>query len=152
MRIALYTGTFYKDKDGVARTVYRLAESLLDGGHQIEVWTPEVSEDTIPGVPIHTFPSLPIPLYPSYRFALPRLGFLREIDRFKPDLVHNSTPDLIGFLITLYAKAKGIPVVACYHTDLPSYLRCYHLSAFKYPLLWYLQASGRRPQRVHADW
>lgn len=139
MRIALYTGTFYKDKDGVARTVYHLVDSLLEEGHEVEVWTPEVSEDTIEGVRIHLFPSLPVALYPAYRFALPRIGFLKELKRFDPDVIHNSTPDLIGFLITLYAKMRGIPVVGCYHTDMPSYLRYYHISGLKYPFLLYLR-------------
>jgi glycosyltransferase involved in cell wall biosynthesis len=139
MRIALYTGTFFKNKDGVARTVYRLVESLIAEGHEVEVWTPEVSEETIEGIPIHVFPSLPIPLYPAYRFALPWFGFLKDLDRFDPDLIHNSTPDLMGTIITMYAKVKGIPVVACYHTDLPSYLNYYHISALKYPLLLFLR-------------
>jgi len=134
MRVALYVGTFFRNKDGVARTNYHLVESLLEEGHEVEVWTAEVSEDTIPGVRVHMFPSLPIPLYPAYRFALPRFGFLRELYDYDPDVIHNATPDLIGFIIMIYTKVKGLPTAAPYHTDFPSYLKYYHISALKWPL------------------
>ena len=139
MRIALYYGTFYKNKDGVARTAYQLVGHLLSEGHEVHLWTPEVSEDTLEGVTFHHLPSLPVPLYPSYRFALPRSGFLKELDEFKPDVIHTSTPDLIGLLIGIHAKKKRIPLVSAYHTDFPSYLKYYHLTLLGGILWWYLR-------------
>ena len=139
MRIALYYGTFYKNKDGVARTAYQLVGHLLSQGHEVHLWTPEVSEDTLEGVTFHHLPSLPVPLYPSYRFALPRTGFLKELDEFEPDVIHTSTPDLIGLLIGIHAKNKGIPLVSAYHTDFPSYLKYYNFSLLGGILWWYLR-------------
>ncbi|MDG6224699.1 MAG: glycosyltransferase family 1 protein [Candidatus Thermoplasmatota archaeon] len=144
MRIALYYGTFYKNKDGVARTAYQLVEHLLSQGHEVHLWTPEVSEDTLEGVTFHHFPSLPVPLYPSYRFALPRHGFLKEMDEFDPDVIHTSTPDLIGLLIGIHANKRGVPLVSAYHTDFPSYLKYYHISLFSGMLWWFLRYFYRK--------
>jgi len=139
MKVAIYCGTFYKDKDGVARTVYHLVESLLKEGHEVEVWTGEVSPETIPGIRINKFPSFPIPLYPAYRFAVPWFGLLRRLKNFDPDVVHNATPDLGGLIFLLYAKFRNLPSIAVYHTDFPAYLKYYKMSALKYPFLFYLR-------------
>ena len=43
MKIALYTGTYVKDKDGAVKSISQLVSSFRKNGHQVTVWSPDVS-------------------------------------------------------------------------------------------------------------
>jgi len=58
-----------------------------------------------------------------------------QLDAFAPDIVHISTPDIIGRKFLLYARERSLPVASAYHTDFPSYLAYYRLG-FAAPALW----------------
>jgi phosphatidylinositol alpha 1,6-mannosyltransferase len=142
MKIALYSGTYVKDKDGAVKSIYQLVASFRNNGHQLGVWSPDVSNrDNHCGLTVHTMPSIPLPLYPDYKLGFFSKETRRQLDEFAPDIVHISTPDIIGREFLLYAKKKSIPVASAFHTDFPSYLRYYHLGsteklAWKY-LVWF---------------
>ncbi len=136
MKIAIYAGTFIKDKDGVARTIYQLVSSFRKNGHTVVVWSPDVSkDDDHGGMTVHGMPSVPIPLYTDYRLGFFTDGTSRQLDAFEPDIIHISTPDLIGRKFLLYAQKHRIPAASVYHTDFPSYLQYYKLG-FAEPALW----------------
>jgi len=68
MKIALYAGTYVKDKDGAVKSIYQLVSSFRKNGHEVIVWSPDVAEGADhDGVEVHRMPSVPIPLYPDYR-------------------------------------------------------------------------------------
>ncbi len=138
MRVALYTGTFQKDQDGVAKTIYRLVDTLV--GHRIDlaVWAPSITEGVDRGFTLHKVPSISLPLYRDYRIGMPK-GIGRELDEFRPDIIHITTPDLVGRSFLGYAKRHGIPIVTSYHTDFSSYLKYYHLSFLKGMMWRYLR-------------
>jgi glycosyltransferase involved in cell wall biosynthesis len=127
MKIALYAGTYVKDKDGAVRSIYQLVASLISCGHQVAVWSPDISPLQDGAVSVHKVPSIPIPLYPDYRLGFYQAKSERELDSFSPDLIHISTPDIVGRKFLLYARRKGIPVASVFHTDFPSYLSYYRL-------------------------
>jgi glycosyltransferase involved in cell wall biosynthesis len=135
MKIAIYAGTYVKDKDGAVRSIYQLVDSLKKSGHDVAVWSPDISPQEDPSVELHKVPSVPVPLYPDYRlgFYLNRIG--QELDRFAPDIIHISTPDIVGRKFLQYARKKGIPTGSAFHTDFPSYLSYYRLG-FAEKLLW----------------
>ncbi|MEI8031999.1 MAG: glycosyltransferase family 1 protein [Chlorobiaceae bacterium] len=136
MKIALYSGTYVRDKDGAVKSIYRLVASFRKKGHQVEVWSPDVSmQDDHDGVTVHTMPAVPIPLYPDYKLGFFRSATKRQLDSFVPDIVHISTPDIVGREFLLYAKANSIPVASAFHTDFPAYLSYYRL-AFAEPAAW----------------
>ncbi|TCD47879.1 glycosyltransferase family 1 protein [Chlorobium sp. N1] len=147
MKIALYAGTFVKDKDGAVRSIYQLVASFRKEGHEVMVWSPDVSEsDDHGGVPVYTMPSVPIPLYPDYRLGFFSSETRRQLDRFAPDIVHISTPDIIGRKFLLYALKRSLPVASAYHTDFPSYLEYYRLgfaegALWRY-LAWFYNSCG----------
>ncbi len=136
MKIAVYAGTYVKDKDGAVRSIYQLVASLQQGGHQVAVWSPDVSpsQDNA-AVLVHQVPSMPVPLYPAYRLGFFRRSISDELDRFGPDLIHISTPDIVGNRFLGYGRQKGIPVASAFHTDFPSYLKYYRLG-FAETLMW----------------
>ncbi|MCW8796868.1 MAG: glycosyltransferase family 1 protein [Chlorobium sp.] len=127
MKIALYAGTYVKDKDGAVRTMYQLVASFLKEGHEVVVWSPDFSSDDVRQETVIAMPSVPIPLYPDYRLGFYTAATEKQLDEFMPDIVQISTPDIIGRRFLKYAGTRGLPVVSVYHTDFPSYLSYYHL-------------------------
>lgn len=127
MKIALYAGTFFKDKDGAVRSIYQLVSSMRSAGHEVAVWSPDISPQADGALEVHQVPSVPVPLYPDYRLGFANARVERQLERFSPDIVHISTPDIVGRKFLQYARKKGIPTAAAFHTDFPSYLSYYHL-------------------------
>ena len=75
-----------------------------------------------------------VPFNISYRAALPGLSkrkLLKKLNDFNPDVIHISTPSLLGFFALKYAKENNIPVLAIYHTHFISYMKYY----FKIPFI-----------------
>lgn len=142
MKIALYSGSYVKDKDGAVKSLYQLVSSFRKSGHQVTVWSPDVSpQENHNGLTVHGMPSVPIPFYPAYRLGFFNSETRAQLDAFAPDVVHISTPDIIGREFLLYAKRKSIVVVSAFHTDFPAYLSYYHLgfaekAAWRY-LTWF---------------
>ena len=142
MKIALYAGTYVRDKDGAVKSIYQLVSSFRKNGHEVTVWSPDVSaRDNHNGLTVYSMPSVPIPLYPDYKLGFFTNETRRQLNLFAPDIVHISTPDIIGREFLLYAREKSIPVASAFHTDFPSYLVYYHLGfavkpAWKY-LTWF---------------
>ena len=85
-------------------------------------------------------PSIPIPGRPEYRLSTRFPGHVRrQVEAFAPDVVHLATPDLLGHRALRWARRRGIPTVATYHTHFVSYLDYYGLGAGE-PAFW---AIGR---------
>ena len=131
MKIALYAGTYVKDKDGAVRSIYQLVASMIKRGHQVAVWSPDICGQQDGGALVHKVPSVPIPLYPDYRIGFYQTRNQRELDCFSPDFVHISTPDMVGKKFLKYARKRKIPVSSVFHTDFPSYLSYYRLGFAK---------------------
>lgn len=127
MKIALYAGTYVKDKDGAVRTMYQLVSSFIEAGHEVVVWSPDVSGAENRHEKVNALPSVPIPLYPDYKLGFFSASTEKQLDAFRPDIVHISTPDIVGNRFLKYAARNGLPVVSVYHTDFPSYLGYYRL-------------------------
>lgn len=127
MRVAIFTGTFVENKDGVARSLYELVRTLRKQGHDVGIWAPEITPQQDKGIQTFKIPSVPIPLYPDYKMTIYLKDVVRELKKFDPDIVQISTPDLIALKFLKYARIEDIPVVSIYHTDFPSYLKYYKL-------------------------
>jgi len=140
MKIALYAGTYVKDKDGAVRSIYQLVASFRKHGHEVIVWSSDVSEqDNHGSLKVLRLPSVPIPLYPDYKLGFFSAVTKRQLDAFAPDIVHISTPDIVGRRFLLYAKNKKLPATSVYHTDFPSYLSYYRLGFALGPVWKYLK-------------
>jgi glycosyltransferase involved in cell wall biosynthesis len=99
---------------------------------------PKPEDPSLVDIPIIEVPSIPLPLDKGYRVALPGIsGFEKDLDRFKPDIIHIHSPDTIAWAALKYAKKNNIPIVATHHTDFIRHLRYFNLG-FTKPLAWYL--------------
>ncbi|MDE5415688.1 glycosyltransferase family 4 protein [Alkalihalobacterium chitinilyticum] len=137
MKIALFTDTFTPQINGVARTLQRLVNHFEHRNVPYQLFVPETIQQTdMYSNHIHSFFSLPFFLYPECRMALPNLFTIRQqMDSFKPDLIHITTPFNIGLSGLHYGKKHNIPMVGSYHTHFDHYLKYYKLT-FMSEWLW----------------
>ncbi len=127
MKIAFFIDSLPPSTDGVAHTYVHLLRTLQNRNIDFVIYSqfkPDSGYDW--HLRVNKVFSFPFLLYSDYRIGIPykRLVF-RHLDRFKPDLIHASSPTLLGNLGSEYARKKNIPAVAGYHTDFVSYFKYY---------------------------
>ena len=131
MRVAIITESFPPDLNGVAHSVQRVAELLVDRGHEPLVVAPRPPRDAKdPGsfpYPVVRIPAVPLPGYPSFRLGLPSRRVSDALIKHRTEVVHLASPVVLGAHGSAVARRLGLPVVAVFQTDLPSYARAYRL-------------------------
>lgn len=127
LRLALFTGAYDHIRDGVSLTLNRLVRYLEGRGAAVRVFAPTVAEPVLTHAgTLIAIPSISAPGRPDYRLSLgisPRVR--RELESFRPNLVHIATPDIAGRSALRWARRRAIPVVSSYHTHFVSYLDYY---------------------------
>ena len=118
--MAIFTETFLPRVDGIVNTLGWVLRGLVEAGVEPLVVAPGGNTAAFPGARIIGVSSAPFPLYPEGRLGLVSPGIWRQLD-----LIHLVDPVVNGVGGLLYARARGLPVVASYHTDLPRYTRHY---------------------------
>ncbi|GAV68524.1 Glycos_transf_1 domain-containing protein/Glyco_trans_4_4 domain-containing protein [Cephalotus follicularis] len=79
--------------------------------------------------------SFPCPWYQKVPLSLalsPRI--ISEVARFKPDIIHASSPGIMVFGALIIAKLLGVPIVMSYHTHVPVYIPRYTFSWLVTPM------------------
>ncbi|MGD0245139.1 MAG: glycosyltransferase family 1 protein [Streptosporangiaceae bacterium] len=141
MRVAIITESFPPDINGVAHTVQRVAELLASSGHHPLVIAPQPprkrrpEQESFP-FPVVRVPAVPLPGYPGFRLGLPVPRIRAALVRHQPDIVHLASPVFLGAHGATMARRLGLPAVAVYQTDLPSYARAYHLGRAGQAVAW----------------
>ena len=93
--------------------------------------------------------NIPLPLYPDVRLAAPDVGtVVREVRRFRPDLVHCATEFVLGRVGQWAALREGIPVVSSYHTDFGRYAAAYGAPWLSASVRRYIARFHGRSRRV----
>lgn len=117
----------------------RVLEHLQRGGHEALVIAPEDPRGTpteYAGFPVVTTPSITLPWYSDLRLSTVTKHSLTAILRsFNPDVVHLAAPVILGYKGVLAAAKLGIPSVALFQTDLPTYLNQYGYGLTE-PMFW----------------
>jgi len=137
LRIALFSGNYNYTRDGANQALNRLVGSLLDRGAGVRVYSPKVDEPAFePTGDLIGTPSIGMPFgRGEYRIPL-GLGSKarRDLDAFKPNIVHLSSPDPAGHAALRWAQKRDIPVLSSVHTRFETYPRYYNM-AFLEPLI-----------------
>lgn len=127
VRVAIVTESFLPALNGVTTSVRKILECLRDDGHDALVvapgtspWSPEPAPSHYAGYPVHTVSSVPVR---QFRVGLPSYELETVLHRFRPDVVHVASPFVLGVRGLTAARALGVPSVAVYQTDMPSYIR-----------------------------
>ncbi len=129
MRVAYFADSLPPVVDGVSRTLARLVDTLQDRGVDFRFFSAFKPPASVAWSDrVRQVASVPFPLYPLYRVGLPGLHDLAaDLDGFRPDLVHCTSPTPLGRHGMEYARRRGIPAVASYHTHFVAYFRYYGL-------------------------
>ncbi len=140
LRIALFSGNYNITVDGANKALNRLVGYLLSQGAQVRVYSPTVDNPEMePTGDLVSLPSVPIPTRSEYRLSSGiNARIKRDLEAFKPNVVHVSAPDASGHRAVTWARARGLPVLASVHTRFETYLKYYHLG-FAAPLMIALQ-------------
>lgn len=133
MNIAFFTDTFIPQVNGVANTVYRSAQTLSNLGHNVCIYTisknsnKELNALTGEKIKVFTLPSIKALAYRGERLALPLGLSIKNMKKFKPDIIHTHTPFSIGWEAIWCAKKLKIPLVGTHHTFFDHYLKYIYL-------------------------
>jgi len=151
MKIAIVTSTFKPELSGIAETVNkRVREISRIGGHEILILGPDYSKirNVLPdfekwvgpiydGVRVEVYPTTEYKnvdvkktdtLHPVHFW---QCNIDQQLERFAPDVIHVDEPErFFGMRITdgytrrvglRYARRRGIPITAMWHTDYLKY-------------------------------
>jgi phosphatidylinositol alpha 1,6-mannosyltransferase len=133
LRVALFSGNYNYVRDGANQALNRLVGYLLRQGVKVRVYSPTVENPAFPPTgDLVSVPSVPIPLRPEYRLPVmlpPRVR--RDLERFNPNVVHVSSPDIVGHRAVSWARRRQTAVVASVHTRFDTYLEYYHLQSLE---------------------
>ncbi|MEZ4633228.1 MAG: glycosyltransferase [Deinococcales bacterium] len=124
MRIAYFTEVFLPKIDGVVTRLTRTLDQLHALGHEALIFAPHNPPSDYLGFKVVRVAAIPFwPWYPELMLGLPRPRIGRELDRFKPDVVHVVNPVILGLWGTTIAKQRNLPLLASYHTDITQYAK-----------------------------
>lgn len=144
MRIAITSDLYYPMSNGVAVFAHNLAKGLAKQGHEVMVLCPSfkgrryrVKRD---GVTTVYMRSIRFPFYPDQindvptgkeilGVSLPRLAYRhglwitvdpypelkKALNKFRPDVIHNQTAEMIAIAARRYAKKYDVPMVSTGH-------------------------------------
>ena len=146
LRVALFSGNYNYVRDGANQALNRLVGYLLQQGAQVRVYAPKVANPAFPSRgKLVGVPSLPIPGRSEYRIPVslsPKVR--RDLRDFSPNVVHVSSPDIVGHRAVSWARARRIPSLCSVHTRFDTYPRYYNMAWLEPALTALLRRFYRR--------
>ena len=129
LRIALFSGNYNYVRDGANQALNRLVHYLLRQGVHVRVYSPTVKEPAFPATgDLVSIPAIPIPGRSEYRLPLVLSAQVkRDLAEFDPNVVHISSPDIVGHRAVTWARRNKIAAVASVHTRFDTYCAYYGL-------------------------
>lgn len=126
VRVAFFVDIMEEHFDGVSNTVHQIIKRIPRDEIDAIFITPHPPKEDI-GFPVHQCSYINMYINKGYRIALPkRMKELPGIlDAFDPDVIHWTSPSILGRYAINYAKSKKLPVSTIYHTHFPTYADYY---------------------------
>lgn len=153
LRIAIFSGNYNYVMDGPVRALNTLVAYLERTGHEVLVFAPTsrtpafAHSGTLVSVPSIAFPGK----RSEYRLGLGLHGKTKKtLDAFAPDIIHIAAPDYTGYGALNYARRKGVPAVASFHTRFDTYPRYYNMRWLEKHLTDYMRGFYGRCEHVYA--
>ena len=144
LQIAVVTETYLPEVNGVAITVGRMVEGLLQRGHLIHMVRPRQSKEDVAAAESSYRETLvsgmPLPGYPQLKAGLPAKNLLLRLWKHqRPHIVHIATEGPLGWTALSAARKLNIPVSTDFHTNFHSYTQHYGIGLLKKPIAAYLR-------------
>lgn len=134
MKILIATDTYYPSVNGAAYFTYRLANALVQKGHEVFIMCPSKSlKNTVSnddGVIVYGIRSIYIPVYQNFRISpliFSKKTIQRVVREISPDIVHVQNHFMIGKGAVIIAKKLGIPVMGTNHFMPENLVHYFHL-------------------------
>ncbi len=129
LRIALFSGNYNYVRDGANQALNRLVGYLLAQGCKVRVYSPVVDKPAFEATgDLVDTPAFAVPRRPEYKIPFRLAGeALDDLEKFSPNIVHVSSPDIVAHRAVTWARKHSIPVVASVHTRFETYLQYYGL-------------------------
>ncbi|AXH97442.1 glycosyltransferase family 4 protein [Ornithinimicrobium avium] len=122
MRVALFTEVFLPKVDGVVTRITRSLDQLTELGHTALVFAPGNPPASYGPHRVVRVRSVSFrPWYPELRIGLPTPRIAQEMIDFRPDVVHAVNPVWLAAYGVVSARRRNLPLLASFHTDVPSY-------------------------------
>lgn len=153
MRVALFSGNYNYLREGANRALNKLVGYLeRNAGCTVRVYSPVTDTPAFePEGTLVPVPSTALPVRSEFRLALGLPRSVKEnLDRFGPQIVHVSTPDILGTRAQTWAISRGVPHVASMHTMFETYLDYYGIGMLKPLVEAHLGRFYRRADHVFA--
>lgn len=130
MLITIVTETYMPDVNGVAMTLCRLLNGLVEKGHKLQLvcTNSDEREDKDLHVGVDYFPvkGISIPGYREAKFGLPCRKILEKLwSTLRPDVIYVATEGPLGYSAIKIARAASIPVISGFHTNFQLYSKHY---------------------------
>jgi len=125
MRIGIFTDTFTPYINGVTTSVLMLKKGLENKGHKVYVIAvnPETMSFSLDSTgTILRIPGIPIGIYDYRLTGIYPLKALRQIKKWKLDIIHSQTEFGVGTFARIVSKQLHIPLVHTYHTMYEDYV------------------------------
>jgi glycosyltransferase involved in cell wall biosynthesis len=152
LRIALFSGNYNYVRDGANQALNRLVDYLLRQGAAVRIYSPTVKDPAFPakGDVVH-IPAIPFPGRSEYRAPLFIPGRAkRDIQRFRPNMFHVASPEVLGHRAVTLAHKLDLPVIASVHTRFETYPRYYGLAFLEPAMVAALRRFYRRCDAIFA--
>jgi len=118
--------------NGVTGSVLQILRHLERRGHDAHLIAPAAigAPSDVDGARVETIPSLPLPGYRHVRVGTSGAHRVAaSLERFQPDVVHLSSPFVLGWQGVLAAERLKLASVAAYQTDVAAYTQRYGIPA-----------------------
>jgi glycosyltransferase involved in cell wall biosynthesis len=128
IRVALFADVLKENLDGVTYTLYNIIDRVPKDRFDFLCITPypPTDIDKFP-FPVVVCRYIKMPLYGAYPLAFPYFDkkLADALEKFKPDIVHFTTPAFLGRFARNFALENKLPLVSTYHTHFPIYVDYY---------------------------
>lgn len=144
LRVSLVTETYPPEINGVAMTVGRIVNGLIQQGHSVQVIRPKQDWNDHPQMSRQyeevLAAGIAIPQYSGLKFGLPaKMKLVQLWKHNRPDVVHVVTEGPLGWSAVSAARKLKIPVTSSFHTNFHNYTKHYKLGFLKNTITGYLR-------------
>ncbi|HPN70839.1 MAG TPA: glycosyltransferase [Saprospiraceae bacterium] len=127
LKVLLVCDILIRDYDGCNRTLFHILDRYDKDKIKISIISGKIEGLDQP-TQVLKLPNLTLPFNQDYSIAVPYFvtnEIHQFIDEVNPDIVHITSPSLLGSHIQCIAQKRRIPVSSIYHTDFIGYISYY---------------------------
>jgi len=139
MKIAMFVETFLPQINGMVTRICSTLDCLSNSNNTVLLFAPKSNMQTYKNIKIIGVNYIWLKkVHEDMKLTIPTPRIFKELNQFKPDIIHVLNPSLVGRCLVFYCRSKKIPYVTSYHFNVTQYLDVYKkmLHPIKYAFFW----------------